>query len=198
MQRRHFLCCGLVVLMSAAHLVEDCLIPEVSCLKIGRKTNTVVRWDKDHLKYYMRGRDTEEIDFFSWDEQFSLAFKDWSSLIPMTFEQVFDEHKADLIFDSYAAKKLGKKGGTLAWAEMPTSKKFNGMLQSVFDPAEKWGLTRGSGTILRAVACHEIGHMLGLHHSEDNASIMYPTVGQVIKPTLDDITKIQNLYGKRV
>lgn len=47
--------------------------------------------------------------------------------------------------------------------------------------------------------CHEIGHTLGLGHSKERGSIMYPVVGfrsKNVELGQDDIAGIQSHYGK--
>ena len=48
------------------------------------------------------------------------------------------------------------------------------------------------------IALHEIGHLLGLEHSDDEKSVMWPFYkkGHVLLQD-DDINGIQALYGKR-
>lgn len=50
-----------------------------------------------------------------------------------------------------------------------------------------------------AVATHELGHSLGLRHSSDPDSVMYPTYGardsENFKLSPGDIREIQELYG---
>lgn len=65
-----------------------------------------------------------------------------------------------------------------------------------FDDAETWSLTGTGGSFdLQTVALHEIGHLLGLAHSADPNSIMYPTYSGV-RRTLgqDDLDGIRRLY----
>jgi hypothetical protein len=49
-----------------------------------------------------------------------------------------------------------------------------------FDPRQKWAVTKwqrifGSGSDMRKLALHEIGHALGLRHNGNVNSIMHPT-----------------------
>lgn len=52
------------------------------------------------------------------------------------------------------------------------------------------------------VAAHEFGHSLGLHHSEDQGALMYPTYPNTdpkhFRLPQDDINAIQFLYGKKI
>jgi acylphosphatase len=68
-----------------------------------------------------------------------------------------------------------------------------------FDEAETWSVsTPPTGTDLPTVALHELGHGLGLDHSEDTSAVMYAYYGGPRRElTADDITGIQSIYGAR-
>ena len=56
-----------------------------------------------------------------------------------------------------------------------------------------------TGTPLLCVAIHEIGHSLGVRHSDDEGAIMWPWAGECTEDTSlgqDDIDAIQHLYGE--
>lgn len=69
-----------------------------------------------------------------------------------------------------------------------------------FDDAEEFTLGSTAGRNLLWVAVHEIGHSIGLEHSNVKAAIMYPWYrgngGKDFDLNTDDIRGIQNIYGK--
>jgi len=85
------------------------------------------------------------------------------------------------------------QGGALAHAFYPEDGRIH------FDEDETFTLKSGSGTNLLWVALHEIGHVLGLDHTNVKDAIMYPIYShdiQAVKLHSDDIAGMQYLYGK--
>ena len=85
---------------------------------------------------------------------------------------------------------LGEVGGALAYAFFP---RFGGDIY--FDDAEPWTLFDRGEWDFYLVALHELGHTLGLDHSDDENAIMYPYSGFATDIGQDDINGIQYLYG---
>ena len=211
MDRRHMLVCGAGAL--AASVCPDWAYgalprrPRPFCgVRGGRRsfhiqTNAVRqdKWGKNLLRYYMRGRDTHDMSADVWDGAFRLAFDSWSEVTPIVFEQTNKSDNADILIGVGSRRRqgFGKSGGVLAWAQMPSRPNFDGTLWTMFDVAENWILPTDKeyGIILQSVACHEIGHLLGLYHSQDATALMYPYINDALKPREDDINSIRALYG---
>lgn len=148
-------------------------------------------WKLDHYssRADLRGKRTEV------ENALEKAMNTWAKVSKLRFTKTTGS-KADITIGFYTGAHgdnaaFDGKGGVLAHAYEPQW----GMLH--FDDQEPWSTTVQSGrTNLTSVAVHELGHVLGLSHSADRKSIMYPyymgpkaTLGQ------EDIQRIQALYG---
>ena len=203
--RRNFLLGGLGLFVASNSLASIKVKPFCKCgirsssLRRGSQLRQQNKWGKNHLTYYMMARDYDLKEDL-WDEQFRLAFDSWSKVCPLTFTEI-ETPNSDIIIGVGNRRKqnFGKRGGVLAWAQLPYSPNFNGQLSTMYDMAENW-ITPNSteyGTILQSVAAHEIGHLLGLDHSNDSSALMYPYINNALGPQETDIKNIQSLYGKK-
>ncbi|XP_019379323.1 PREDICTED: matrix metalloproteinase-20-like [Gavialis gangeticus] len=129
----------------------------------------------------------------------SSALKVWSDVSPLTFIPS-STGKADIMI-RFARRAHGDSqpfdgpGGTVAHAFGP-GVGIGG--DAHFDGDEKWSAEH-NGINLYLVAAHEFGHSLGLPHSRNPASLMYPTYQkrrlQGSPLSFEDVHRIQTLYG---
>jgi matrix metalloproteinase-14 (membrane-inserted) len=152
----------------------------------------------DDLTYkitkYPKGLSKKEVD-----ETVAKAFKVWEDATDLTFtkknggnvhiEIKFESgcHNDEDCFDG--------EGGTLAHAFFPM---FGGDIH--IDDDENWTTNSTRGTSLLMTVAHEIGHSLGLGHSNVRSSLMAPFYrghDPDLKLQPDDVRGIQALYGKK-
>jgi hypothetical protein len=163
------------------------------------------KWQKTALTYKFlnatpdllvtRQREIIREAFRRWDDVCGLTFTEAQSGVTQDLSIAFHagSHGDGEAFDAGG----GPDGNTLAHAFFPppAGGSWAGTLH--FDEFETWkDQPSGSGIRLYNVALHEIGHLLGLSHSQDNNAIMFAYYGEDrndLRP--DDIAGIQSLYG---
>ncbi|EOY32555.1 Matrixin family protein, putative [Theobroma cacao] len=126
------------------------------------------------------------------------AFQTWAANTHFSFSRTQDYTNADITIsfesrDHADGNPFDGPDGTLAHAFAPTNGRFH------YDADEQWSVSVTPGAYhLETIALHEIGHLLGLHHSSVEGAIMYPTfmAGESKGLHGDDIQGIRALYNK--
>ncbi|MFJ6698292.1 matrixin family metalloprotease [Streptomyces sp. NPDC091272] len=102
--------------------------------------------------------------------------------------------------DDHTESPVDGPGGVAAYAYFPPRGELH------FDDDEPWTLSprgragrhvRGRGLDLYQSAIHELGHTLGLGHSDDPGSVMQPDVTNRRTLGRDDVRALHELYGGR-
>uniref|UniRef100_A0A183CHL5 ZnMc domain-containing protein n=1 Tax=Globodera pallida TaxID=36090 RepID=A0A183CHL5_GLOPA len=157
---------------------------------------------------------TDDIPEHMQKQALQLAFDAWSRVVPLDFSEAsgYDTPDVKVLF---ARQSHGDpwpfdgRGGVLAHATFPQDGKLH------FDDDENWVFMDGRKignhrfTDMYWVALHEIGHVLGLSHSNIETAIMAPFYQdprdlvdwrgnyKTPKLTQDDTRAAQQIYGKR-
>uniref|UniRef100_A0A3B4UII6 Matrix metallopeptidase 20b (enamelysin) n=1 Tax=Seriola dumerili TaxID=41447 RepID=A0A3B4UII6_SERDU len=156
------------------------------------------RWNKNVITYSI-GRYTRDLPRSTVDSLVESAFSVWARASSLTFVRSHTRN-ADIMveFVTYEHGDLypfDGPGGTLAHAFGPG---LGAGGDTHFDDDEHW--TAGeTGFNLFVVAAHEFGHALGLKHSRNPDSLMYPTYRSSRPANLlsrEDVANINALYSK--
>jgi len=96
------------------------------------------------------------------------ALEQWEGACALRFEVVEAARGANIVLHFGA---IDGPGQTLAQSYLPCGATATTLLAQQYDPAEAW-----TEEMLYLCMIHELGHAIGLGHSPNPASIMYPTL----------------------
>jgi len=162
------------------------------------------KWDHTNLTYFFQNG---TFDIAGNDERQAIrdALALWTGVTPLTFTEVSNASSADILIlwgvgehgDGFA---FDGTNGVLAHAFFPPPNGGSIAGDAHFDDSETWTLNFKSDSSqpidLVTVAAHEIGHSLGLGHSQVSSALMAPFyTGSHRFLDQDDVNGIQFLYG---
>ncbi len=162
------------------------------------QAGATVTWSMATANYLA---DYIQFDGFISDAQFlsviRAAFDAWEQVTNIDFVEVSDSSNVDI---RLGYGDIDGSSGTLGVAYYSWNGS-NELTQSFieFDSAENWNLNIGGGgpgISAYIVALHEIGHAIGIGHSDDGGAVMAAFLNNSLTGlTQDDIDAAQAIYG---
>jgi hypothetical protein len=153
------------------------------------------------LRYVFQSM-TDQVEEGAAKSEIARALREWEKYAAVSFSEGGDPAAARTIAIRFATGAHGDAypfdgpRGSLAhtfYPAPPNPEPIAGDMH--FDASELWRI--GTAVDLYSVALHEAGHALGLGHSDQPGSVMYPYYHQSSGLTEDDIAGIRQLYGDR-
>jgi len=171
---------------------------------VAQYANTVHGWDLDtdhiaHLGYYFGGL-TAKVPSATVKSEILRAMNSWAAAASITFSASSSDTALRTVAVKFASRAHGDSmpfdgpAGVVGHTFYPTpvnSEPIAGDLH--LDADENWHA--GSDLDIYSVVLHEMGHALGLSHSDKPGDVMYPYYRRGMVLSKNDIGAIQALYG---
>jgi Matrixin len=149
---------------------------------------------------YVFARMTAQLDPASAQSEIRRAMAEWTKVVKITWQQSTNStgtHTVNILWatgDHGDGFPFDGPGGVLAhtfYPAPPNPEPIAGDMH--FDDAESWRI--GSNVDLFSVALHELGHALGLGHSDNPNDVMYPYYRVVSTLAAGDAAAALTLYA---
>ena len=189
---------------------------KIQFIEKGEQSEWNKKWEKDTLTYAVT-KGTEDLPGDSQEKlAMNLAMTTWDIEIPVKLVMVNTTDNPDITI-KFAAKDedpyFKEKPSVLAYAYFPGQGAVSGKI--MFNEEYTWSMDGSPKSIINEggqkislrtynlihVLIHEIGHSLGLKHSEGpglEKTVMYPYYNRVMDLTDYDKIRIRQIYGIRI
>jgi hypothetical protein len=173
---------------------------------IAQYANIVHGWDLDadhaaHLGYVF-GSLTTKVPASTIQSEILRAMNAWSAIANVIFEPASSATASKTVLVKFASGSHGDSypfdgpGGMLAHTFYPVPLNSESIAGDVhLDADENWHA--GGDIDIYSVALHELGHAIGLGHSDKPGDVMYPYYRRGMQLSSNDTGAAQALYGAR-
>ncbi len=150
--------------------------------------------------FYFYSNVTSQLNPASAKAEIARAMAQWANVVKVTWAPGVSptaNQTVNILWGTYAhgdAYPFDGPGGVLAHTFYPANPNLEPVAGDMhLDDSESWHI--GTNTDLFSVTLHELGHSLGLGHSDDPNDVMYPYYKQVTGLAAGDIAAIQTMYA---